>query len=613
MSAGLFRRVGAASAALSALWLGAQGLMGAAPLGLACLVLLIAWPIWIARTEAAQMERRLIVEGLVERRSRIYRLLWPGHLVAAVEAAMAICAALLLLGVARLLEPAHWGVLAAAALALSLLAGPLACALRGIARPGMAGPLLRRWPLFLVGLLLVGAGFFVVDYAVIGAPDTRAMAWDAVAREAFAVGLGAETTVAAWLVGLLSAADALTWHASQTVIPALPEGSLKAVSWALVLGGAGIVALIFTRFVIGALAIAEGAAAGPGARGLPGAAVAIVLLFSVAFMPGLSRGPETTSEALIHHADRISRAVNPCGPAPLTPEGLTRLALVEIDGAEAAAAELGERRIAALAARLEADTAAGIERYLDWHYSVQGEYQRLAALAFGDLSGTLAARLGAAIPTGQRLADRIAAERRMLDALTDVRLAAAAQEATETARDRVAGADCLGAELVAIDLRGLAELTAPPVPEGALAGAAATLGLRTALSRVVAAQGARLGRQAALRTAGRLAARTAAKRGSGVLASAGGAAAVCAPGGPLAIACGLGAGLVAWISVDLLAVEIAEATGRDAMREKLKAKFGVRNRALVAHLEAHSAERRAALAQAHRARLAKAFIPARDG
>ncbi|WP_285674525.1 hypothetical protein, partial [Paralimibaculum aggregatum] len=91
------------------------------------------------------------------------------------------------------------------------------------------------------------------------------------------------------------------------------------------------------------------------------------------------------------------------------------------------------------------------------------------------------------------------------------------------------------------------------------------------------------------------------------------AAAVCAPGGPLAIACGIGAGVISWVAVDLLAVEIAEAQGREPMRKALMERLGKRNEELIAQLRRYSGTRSAALAEAHRARLSSAFIPARDG
>ncbi len=604
-------RLAAAAVAFAALWLGAQALAHASPAALAALVLAVAWPIWLARTEAAQMDRRLLVEGTLERRSRLFRLLWPGHLVAAAEAVAAGLSALLLLGLASQLQGPHWVALGLGAAVLSLAAGPLERWLARIARPGMAGPLARRFPLFLVAVVGIGIGVFAVDYAVVGAPDTRGMAWEAVAAEAFATGLDAETTLAAWLIGGLAAADALSWHLSQILIPALPDGALRAASWALVLGAAGVLSWLFARFALGALVLAEGRGGGARLSPAPALAVgAVALGMGMAFEGGPDERP--SPEAALAEIRAVAATLDPCGEAAPSPARLSARAAAEIAAAEAEIAVAEDRRIDALSARLAVDTRAGIEAYLDWHYSLSGEYARLAALAFGDLAETMRDKLAEAVPHGQRLADRIAAERRILDSIAEVRLASAATAAGAAAAETVAAAPCLGADLAALDLGALPALAERPIPEGALA-VGATVALRGALSRVAGAAAGRLAARESLRAASRMAARTAAKRGGSALASAGGAAAACAPGGPLAIACGIGAGVIAWVSIDLIAIEIAEARGRDQMRAALAAALGGRNAQLVEHLRAHAAERRTALAAAHEARLARAFIPARDG
>ncbi|WP_285673827.1 hypothetical protein, partial [Paralimibaculum aggregatum] len=478
---GPFVRLLVSALALAALWAGAQVLPALPPFALAVVTIAIAWPIWVARVEAAQMDRRLLVEGMVARRSWLFRILWPGHLVAIVEALVAGVYALLLLALANLMQPEHWMVLGAGAALVALAAGPLARLSRRLAQPGMARPLMRRWPLHIVGIAVLAAGFFVVDYALLGAPDTRGEAWTDVATRAFAAGEGAETALAAWLIGGLSAADALAWHLSQTLIPTLPEGALRAASWALVLGGAGIVALIYTRLLVGALALADGRAAGRPAM-LPAALVAGAAMLLVALLPRLSAEIAGDAAGRAATLRTLATYVNPCGQAPITPASLATRASVEIDTAASDVAAMQEARISRLAARLDAQTEAGIERYLDWHFSVRGEYERLLALAVGNLAETLRAPLQRAVPSGQHLADRINAERRMLDSLADLQMAAAAKRAGTAALTEVADAPCLGAEFVRLDLSTLPELTATPLPEGAIA-AAATLPLRQALSR----------------------------------------------------------------------------------------------------------------------------------
>lgn len=612
--AGPLRRLFAVALALAALWAGAEVLLALPPVPLALLTMAIAWPIWVARVEAAQMDRRLLIEGMITHRSWVYRALWPGYWVALIEAGIAGIAALLLLAICTQFSAEHWAVLGAGGAVLALLAGPLMGVMKQVARPGMAEPLLRRWPLSLLAIVGLCIGFFTVDYALLGAPDTRALAWADVASDAYARGAGAKSQVVAWLVGGVASADALAWHLSQIFIPTLREGALRAASWVLVLGGAGLVALIASRLMIGALAVASGPAGAIERSSRPVAAIALLAIALLAVTPHLVTERRGGADDGAAAAGALAGLLDPCGQTAPSPAGLSAAATREITDAERIVAQLQEARLSSLDSQISARTAKGIETYLDWHFSLRGEYERLAAAALGDLADTLRAELMDAVPSGQSLADRLAAERRMLDSLAELRFAAAAKQAGHAAEQAVSTADCLGADALALRIDALGELTSRPIPEGAIAAAGVTLlPLRQALKRVAGAGAGRLSAQAARRLAARQIARAAAKRGTGAVASAGGAAAICAPGGPLALACGLGAGVLTWIGVDLLAIEIAEARGRERMRAALARSLSTRNNALIAELRRYSSARTAALADAHRRRLAKAFIPARDG
>jgi hypothetical protein len=66
-----------------------------------------------------------------------------------------------------------------------------------------------------------------------------------------------------------------------------------------------------------------------------------------------------------------------------------------------------------------------------------------------------------------------------------------------------------------------------------------------------------------------LAMKMAAKKSGGALLTGATAAAVCSPGGPAAIVCGVVGGLVAWALIDKAAVEIDEAVNREAMKNDI--------------------------------------------
>jgi uncharacterized membrane protein len=115
------------------------------------------------------------------------------------------------------------------------------------------------------------------------------------------------------------------------------------------------------------------------------------------------------------------------------------------------------------------------------------------------------------------------------------------------------------------------------------------------------------------KAAAAVAGKVTAKKGGAILLTAGAAAAVCAPGGPLAVLCGIAAGAVTWLTVDKVMVEIDEALFRDEMRAELTAAIAEQRKVLGQTLKAQHAASIDATAVGIQARIDALFVPARDG
>jgi len=89
-----------------------------------------------------------------------------------------------------------------------------------------------------------------------------------------------------------------------------------------------------------------------------------------------------------------------------------------------------------------------------------------------------------------------------------------------------------------------------------------------------AAVAAKVAAKNSFKAAAALAGKVTAKKGGSILLSATAATAVCAPGGPLAVLCGVAAGAVTWLAIDKALVEIDESLFRDEMRAELLAALG---------------------------------------
>src|SRR5690606_23709407 len=206
---------------------------------------------------------------------------------------------------------------------------------------------------------------------------------------------------------------------------------------------------------------------------------------------------------------------------------------------------------------------ARLPEFLDWYYSLRGEYSRIAmaALEAADLSepGYLAARAAATLFPEQTWASRLAAlERDAADRLAahyaGVREAWRGEVERRLAPRRVPAplaADAARPRLVLDDF--LAETVQR---ERQAFGTRMSFGAAAAGVGAVAAPA--LARAAAVRGGRAAAARTAARGASRVGAAAASGAAVCAPGGPVAAACAVLAGAGAWLVTDWALLRLDE-------------------------------------------------------
>ena len=102
------------------------------------------------------------------------------------------------------------------------------------------------------------------------------------------------------------------------------------------------------------------------------------------------------------------------------------------------------------------------------------------------------------------------------------------------------------------------------------------------------------------------------KRG-GTLGIAAAAAAACAPGGPLALVCGVGAAIVSWLALDKAFISIDEALFRDAMKKEILDTLAEQRRQLSESLVAQHVATIDQMAASLEASLAGTFLPAING
>jgi len=312
---------------------------------------------------------------------------------------------------------------------------------------------------------------------------------------------------------------------------------------------------------------------------------------------------------------RLAQAANPC---TWDVTALARTAVWRSD-AQAQVDEAIRLAVAEAMQRVErglddaqAYASQGIESYLDWYFSVIGSYTRLAAPVIPSLAQQMREQFARTvfIDSGHDRRVQSLAEQADAQLLTHIsmrveeiglRLALEAKE-QPCAREQLHPdlERSLGRDEVRVALAGAVALPLSRVLVRVAAQASEAL-----VARALARQ--------TVRAAGGVAGRTAAGRGGGVLLSAGTAATVCTPGGPLALACGALAAVVTWLGVDVALITIDEALFRDRLRteltEEMRAQRDTLQESLRLQLEQTAQVYRL---QAHQA-VGAVFVPARGG
>lgn len=576
------------------------------------LVLLLAWPIWAWGREQMLFGRHLILAGATVPSGWLRRLFWHGTFSLWLRVPVAIAMAAVLLAMATTLTAAQWGILAADALLVAAVGLWLRRKLAGEVEAPHLGTVTRRWPLLVGNTLVLVVAFTLHDYWG-GFPDTRHLAWDELAQRAMASGReGASCPVLGGLLGVMQLAQQLPRHAALHLLPGLQDPFVEGLAWMSFLAVTGLGAYLLTRLLLGMQAVAEvGPAASRQGIAVYAWGVGAVLLLAWAALAWFPPRAVAWQGAPL----RLAQATNPCtwdGPAALQTVAWRTDAQAQLDEATRLALAQAMADVERGLDASQALAAQGIEVWLDWYFSLVGSYTRLAAPVIPGLAQQMQERFARIVFAESGYEGRV----QTLAGHADERLLSHVSEGVQAIRERLAqqarSQPCAREWLRPQWERSLGR----DEMRVALAGAVA-LPVSRVLVQVAARAGeawlARALSRQSVRAAAGAAGRTAAGRGSGVLLSAGTAASVCTPGGPLALACGALAAVVTWLGVDIALITLDEALFRDRLRteltEELQAHRAALQEAMRLQLEQTA---RVYRLQAQEA-LGAVFVPARGG
>lgn len=592
-------------------------LLRAAPCwALLVVAVVIALPMWLYTCERTLFHRRAILESVTPEGSLVRRWFWSGHVVTLLQVFHALFWSTVLLAFGALLTWHKWLLLLADAIVFAAIIPVVHKRLATHVRAAHVGVVARRWPLLWGNALLLAVGFFVIDFFIAGGPDTRGHAWSTVAGNAFAAYAGScNCAVAGALVGFANVLDVLTWHASQVLIPHLPQLDLKVAAWTAVLLKAGIVGWTFTWLLLGASAFIEAALPGGANRAvrlqLPKVFIFAMLAVALPLFYAASLVTSIDTRTMPRSLERVLAWTNPCRAddralLPMLPA--LRIDLVRTRDETLAAADM---QVDVAVNELFADADKRIDDYLDWYFSIVGQYQRLARVIAAEFSKQMQAELEHRLFASARIEERAAEKGRTIAAAAVERFAGLSHYAGARIGEAARRQPCL---YDVIDDTALHTLdhdrfhVSISVGGGILAGLATPLLVRRAAAAMASRVASRQGFRVAAGIAGKVATREAQTMTLGTLATA-----ACAPAGPLAIVCGVGAAAVSWLVIDKTLIAIDEFLFRDQMRAEILQAVGDARQQLAMEMKAQQHLLIAKLTTTTAHSMDRVFVPARDG
>jgi hypothetical protein len=572
------------------------------------LVVLVAFPIWQYRTEYLLFRRRLVLSGAARPESRMRAFLWKGGVTKAVQLVVSMLLAGVMLALVSRLSPLHWYALAVDGIFLSLIVGPVSRQLKTDIKDRHRGVISRRWPLFLINGVVLSAALMMFDFFIVGAQDTRHLPWSQVAEQAFTqVNDAAGCMLWGASAGVLAALEALSWHLSELVIPNLADVFTQIIAWSFFLLRAVTLAWLYTALLLGISVLLdkrEGRREGHETESLFSRSFLLTII--ILALPFFYASIKLNEVALQSPVEDVSTSCKPdeASRAQLISK-LDETVAVERQGAIDDVDSGIDRGLE----HIFADIETGVENYLDWYFTVIGEYQRLAAVFSEDVTAAMSEKLEEYLFERSDYGTRLANLNSEVERMSAERFAGL----VPSLKTELDNAPC---DIGKVDLAALVELDR----DNLRASAAVTSGVGAGIvtSKVLAKKTAAVvvGKVAAKKsfhTGAAVVSKTLAKKGASTALSAGLGVTLCAPAGPMAVLCGVAAGLATWLAVDKALIELDESLNREEMRADILEVLAEQQALLNAQLKQENYMRVDRFAARLNDAVQRTFVPYNDG
>lgn len=515
---------------------------------------LVAWPIWSRLCETRLYERRLWTDGLLTKESWIRKFLRKGTLVKVYLAILSFVFALLLLSLVSLLEAIHYYILLIDAVLLVFAHRWITSRLQSHVKGKNIGLASRNF-LYYGNIVLLTIILASVDYST----------YVELSKETFNNIFNAELAkynckVIGGITAIFSSIELKTNSWFVSYINEINNSNFRFLMWFIFLMKSGMVIWLFNHFVLGSQLLIDKAILKSKRRESIGSktfSITMIVLAIPYFI--LTLAPQPTKDGPTIN-QQIAKPIDICQSEDV---GIKINNLNnEIKEHRDDSQKLIMQQLEATSNLATIELSKNIDIYLDWYYSLSGEYIRL-----GNGLYKLIINDKVQLATDEKINKMIRTP--ILDAYSSS--ITTINNTIIKPFDKLINAEFKSADADVLNCIGNNTIGLTR-DQKAVAGSA-TSGLVAA--RVIAVKSSTgIAKKIAATTVGKLLLKTTAKKGVSVVAGAGtGALAglVCGPAAPVCSSVGaVIGGLAVWVAVDTTVIKIDEQLNRDEMKQSLE-------------------------------------------
>ena len=514
---------------------------------------LVAWPIWSRLCESKLYTRRLWLDGLLTEKSKARETLRKGTLVKIYLLVLAFIFALLLLSLVSLLKDAHYFILLADVILIVIAQFWLTKRLTDHIKDKSVN-LVSRHSIYYGNVIFLSIILATIDYNTY-----IEFSEEGILNIFQSISSQYSSDFVGYIPAFFGSIELKANHFFSVYIQEVEGSNIRFIMWFIYLIKSGSMIWLFTNFVLGSQLLIEKTILKPrhkasiGSRFFSATMIVLAIPYFIIIL-----APQNQESIVIPRS--IDKPINVCQSDTVNAD------IDNLDNKIKEHRNIAQKEISQFlqtaAKESKKELSENIDKYLDWYYSVSGEYQRLgtalASLAADKVQSAVDKNIKEIIsnPLEEKYSNSI-------DNINNIIIKPFARLIENEFQNSSTGViDCIGSNTPGLMAR-----------DSAAAVGSVTSGL-VAARTIAVRSSAGIAKRVAATSVGKLLFKTSVKKAVSTGAGAGAGALaglVCGPAAPVCSSVGaIIGGVTVWLSVDTAVIKIDESLNRDDEKQRLE-------------------------------------------